>query len=51
MSTEIKTWQIIDGKLKPLQTSLKDERRNEPYDLEPLACIELRGSSPTTITC
>jgi hypothetical protein len=35
MGTEIKTWQIIDGKLRVLETSLKTEGRTEPYDLEP----------------
>lgn len=35
MGTEIKTWQIIEGKLQPLETSLKIEKRTEPYDLEP----------------
>ncbi len=35
MGTEIKTWQIIDGKLVDVNTSLKEQGRNEPYDLEP----------------
>ena len=35
MGTEIKTWQIVDGKLAPIQTALKTEGRTEPYDLEP----------------
>ncbi|OPY49148.1 MAG: hypothetical protein A4E49_03229 [Methanosaeta sp. PtaU1.Bin112] len=35
MGTEIKTWQIIDGKLTSVVTALKDEGRTEPYDLEP----------------
>ena len=35
MGTEIKTWQIIDGKLTSVDTALKDEGRTEPYDLEP----------------
>jgi hypothetical protein len=35
MGTEIKTWQVVDGRLKLVQTSLKNEARNEPYDLEP----------------
>jgi hypothetical protein len=35
MGTEIKTWQIVDGKLSPISTSLKNEGRTEPYDLEP----------------
>jgi len=33
MGTEIKTWQIIDGKLTPIESNLKDEGRLE-YDLE-----------------
>ncbi len=35
MGTEIKTWQIVDGKLVAIDTTLKDEGRKEPYDLEP----------------
>ena len=35
MGTEIKTWQIIDDKLVDVNTSLKEQGRNEPYDLEP----------------
>lgn len=35
MGTEIKTWQIVDGKLTSVQTALKNEGRTEPYDLEP----------------
>lgn len=35
MGTEIKTWQIIDGKLTSIDTTLKNEGRTEPYDLEP----------------
>lgn len=35
MGTEIKTWQIIEGKLTSVDTALKDEGRTEPYDLEP----------------
>lgn len=35
MATELRTWQIIDGKLTALESTLKDERRTEPYDLEP----------------
>ena len=34
MSTEIKTWQIIDGKLKAVDSSLIKENRTEQYDLE-----------------
>jgi len=35
MGTEIKTWQIIHGKLNSIDTALKNEGRTEPYDLEP----------------
>jgi len=35
MGTEIKTWQIINGELSFIKTSLKNEGRTEPYDLEP----------------
>lgn len=34
MSTEIKTWQVIDGKLEPVSTTLTDTGRKEAYDLE-----------------
>jgi hypothetical protein len=35
MGTEIKAWQIVDGKLAAIETQLKNEGRTEPYDLEP----------------
>jgi len=35
MGTELKTWQIIDGKLVAITSELKNEGRTEPYDLEP----------------
>jgi len=35
MGTEIRTWQIIDGKLAGIDTALRNEGRTEPYDLEP----------------
>lgn len=35
MGTEIKTWQILNGKLISTDTDLKSEGRTEPYDLEP----------------
>jgi hypothetical protein len=35
MGTEIRTWQIVEGKLAPLDATLKSEGRTEPYDLEP----------------
>ncbi|MDI9616143.1 MAG: endonuclease NucS [Methanothrix sp.] len=34
MSTEIKTWQILDGKLIPIATNLSKEGHTEPDDLE-----------------
>lgn len=34
MATEIKTWQIIDGKLQPIDTTMSQEGRTEAYDLE-----------------
>lgn len=34
MSTEIKTWQIINGKLEPLEANLINEGKTETYDLE-----------------
>jgi uncharacterized protein (DUF433 family) len=34
MGTEIKTWQIIDGRLELIDTSLADAKRTEPNDLE-----------------
>ena len=35
MGTEIKSWPIINGKLAPIDSALKNEGRTEPYDLEP----------------
>lgn len=35
MGTEIRTWQIENGKLKAISSKLKDNNRTEPYDLEP----------------
>jgi hypothetical protein len=35
MGTEIKTWQIVNGSLCAIDTTLKTEGRTEPYDLEP----------------
>ena len=35
MGTEVKIWQIVDGKLQDVNTSLKKEKKTEPYDLEP----------------
>lgn len=44
MSTEIKTWQVIDGKLQPVNTSLAVAGRKEAQDLE-----EWIASQPTII--
>jgi len=35
MGTEIRTWQIENGSLKPINSRLQDNGRTEPYDLEP----------------
>lgn len=35
MGTGIRSWQIVDGKLQSIETTLKNEGRKEPYDLEP----------------
>jgi len=35
MGTEIKSWQIVDGKLQPSISTLAEAGRTEPYDLEP----------------
>ena len=34
MTTEIKTWQLVDGRLEDVQSTLKDQGRTEPLDLE-----------------
>lgn len=34
MATEIKTWQIVDGKLEIVETTLADSGRTEAFDLE-----------------
>ena len=34
MATQIKTWQILDGELHPIESSMTDEGRKEQYDLE-----------------
>jgi len=44
MSTEIKTWQIIDGKLKAVDSNLIRENRTEQFDLE-----EWIASNPSII--
>ena len=44
MTTQIKTWQIIDGDLTPIQTSLASQNRTEPYDLE-----QWIASNPETV--
>lgn len=35
MGTEIRTWQIVEGELQAVLSTLKDAGRTEPYDLEP----------------
>jgi len=35
MGTEIKTWQIVERELRPIETNLQEQGRTEPYDLEP----------------
>jgi len=35
MATQIRTWQIIEGKLEAIDTSLAAQGRTEPFDLEP----------------
>lgn len=35
MGTEIKIWQIVNGKLTPIDMALRETGRTEPYDLEP----------------
>lgn len=44
MATEIKAWEIIDGSLKPLETTLANEGRTESLDLE-----EWLASDPSII--
>lgn len=44
MATEIQAWEIIQGQLKPLDTSLAKEGRTEPLDLE-----EWLASDPSII--
>ena len=34
MATKITSWEIIDGKLKKIETSLVHEGKTESYDLE-----------------
>jgi RecB family endonuclease NucS len=34
MATQIKSWQIVDGALKPIETTLKEQGKSEAYDLE-----------------
>lgn len=51
VGTEIRSWQIINGKLMPIETSLTDGGRTEPYDLEPWLASnpEIVGSDITII--
>jgi hypothetical protein len=34
MTTEIKTWEIVDGRLEDVKSTLADHGRTEPFDLE-----------------
>ena len=34
MATEIKTWEIVDGNLRPIETTLSEQGRTEAQDLE-----------------
>ena len=34
MATDIKTWEIVKGELRPVETSLAEHERTENYDLE-----------------
>ena len=34
MTTQIESWQIVEGRLQPLKTSLAAEGKTEQYDLE-----------------
>jgi hypothetical protein len=44
MATEIRAWEIVEGRLTPLQTTLADEGRKEALDLE-----EWLASDPSII--
>lgn len=45
MPTQIKTWQVVNGKLQPVDTSLVDAGRKEAHDLE-----EWIASNPSIIS-
>jgi hypothetical protein len=34
MATDIKTWEIVKGELRPVETSLAEHQRSENCDLE-----------------
>jgi len=34
LATDIQTWEIVGGQLRPIETTLAEHRRTEPYDLE-----------------
>ncbi len=34
MATEIRTWNIRDGKLQPFESSMVDSGKSEQYDME-----------------
>ncbi len=45
MPTQIKTWQVVDGKLQPVETRMSDAGRKEAQDLE-----EWIASNPSIIS-
>jgi hypothetical protein len=45
MPTQIKTWQVIDGKLQPVETRMSETGRKETHDLE-----EWIASNPSIIS-
>lgn len=47
MGTEIRSWQIVAGELRPVTSNLYAAGRTEPYDLEPWieSCPELLGDT------
>jgi hypothetical protein len=34
MATDIRTWEIVKGQLRPVETTLAEHARTENYDLE-----------------
>ena len=51
MATQISSWEIIDGKLKRIETSLVQEGKTESYDLEEwiISNPEILGEDITVI--